>query len=96
MYGFLKSICFRLQLHDLQLTQFYGHFNITADDMKMTINLSQLKLAQLQSKRLRRIWSQTHLVPGLLVPHFLSPWINGPQKFGPHGQMVPNQFGPPG
>ena len=25
-----------------------------------------------------------------------SPWTNGPQKFGPHGQMVPNQFGPPG
>ena len=25
-----------------------------------------------------------------------SPWTDGPQKFGPHGQMVPNQFGPPG
>ena len=45
---------------------------------------------------LRLIWSRTHLIPGLPVPHFLSPWTNGPQKFGPHGQMVPNQFGPPG
>ena len=23
-----------------------------------------------------------------------SPWANGPKKFGSHGQMVPNQFGP--
>merc|ERR1719278_1814344 len=45
--------------------------------------------------RLRLIWSRTHLIPGLPVPHVLSPWANGPQKFGPHGQMVPNQFGPP-
>ena len=54
---------------------------------------------------LRRIWSRTHLIPGLPVPDFLSPWTNGPQqiwspwkngppKFGPPGQMVPNQFGP--
>ena len=57
--------------------------------------------------RLRRIWSRTHLNPGLPVPDFLSPWTNDPHKidppgqtvpikFGPHGQMVPNQFGPPG
>ena len=46
--------------------------------------------------RLRLIWSRTHLVPGLLVPNFLSPWTNGPQKFSPPGQMVPKQFGPPG
>ena len=45
---------------------------------------------------LQLIWSQTHLIPGLPVPHFLSPRTNGPQKFGPHGQMVPNQFDPPG
>ena len=50
----------------------------------------------LSDLRLRLIWSRTHLIPGLPVPHFLSPWTNGPQKFGPHGQMVPNQFGPPG
>ena len=47
-------------------------------------------------RRLRLIWSRTHLIPGLPVPHFLSPWTNGPKKFGPQGQMVPNQFGPPG
>ena len=47
-------------------------------------------------KWLQLIWSRTHLIPGLQVPHFLSLWTNGPQKFGPHGQMVPNQFGPPG
>ena len=31
-------------------------------------------------------------------PDIWSPSIgpNGPQKFGPPGQMVPNQFGPPG
>ena len=46
--------------------------------------------------RLRLIWSRIHLIPGLPVPHFLSPWTNGPQKFGSHGLMVPNQFGPPG
>ena len=48
-----------------------------------------------QLDRLGLIWSWTHLIPGLLVSHFLSPWTNGPQKFGPHRQMVPNQFGPP-
>ena len=58
------------------------------------------------------IWSQTHMVPGHLVPHnwspidwslwtngpqpIQSPWTNGPQKFGLRGQMVPNQFGPHG
>ena len=52
---------------------------------------------------LQCIWSQTHLIPGLPVPHFLStwtngpqqiwsPWTNGPQKFSPHGQTVPKQF----
>ena len=45
---------------------------------------------------LELIWSRTHLIPGLLVPHFLSPWTCGPQKFGPPGQMVPKQFGLPG
>jgi hypothetical protein len=29
-------------------------------------------------------------------PSLRSPWTDGPQTFGPHGQMVPNQFGPPG
>ena len=47
-------------------------------------------------KGLRCNWSRAHLIPGLPVPHFLSPWTNGPPKFGPHGQMVPKQFGPPG
>ena len=42
------------------------------------------------------IWSRTHLVPGLPVPPFLSPWKNGPQLIGPSGQMVPIQFGHPG
>ena len=37
------------------------------------------------------IWSQMHM-----VPRHLSPWTNGPQKFGSPGQMVPNQFSPPG
>ena len=48
------------------------------------------------------------MVPGLLVPHnlspidwslwtngpqpILSPWTNGPQKLSPHGKMVLNQF----
>ena len=45
---------------------------------------------------LRGIWSQPDLIPGFPVPHFLSPWTNGPQKFSPSGQMVPKQFGPPG
>ena len=61
-------------------------------------------------KRLQRIWSQTHLIPGLPVANLLSPWTNnphlidpfrqmvpwknGPQNFGPPRQMVPNQFGP--
>ena len=45
---------------------------------------------------LRRIWSRTHLVPGLPVPHFQSPCTKGPQLFGPSGQMVPIQLGPPG
>ena len=40
-----------------------------------------------------------HMVPGHLVHHNWSPidWslgTNGPQKFSPHGLMVPNQFGP--
>ena len=48
------------------------------------------------------------MVPGHLVPHngspidwslwtnspqpIRSPWTDGPQKFGPHGQMVPRIF----
>ena len=58
----------------------------------------------IDNMRLRRIWSRNHLIPGLLVPHFLSPRRNDPNKidppgptvsikFGPPGQMVPNQFG---
>ena len=39
--------------------------------------------------RLRRIWSRTHLIPGLPVPHFLSPWTNNPHKIDPPGQTVP-------
>ena len=46
--------------------------------------------------RLRCIWSQTHLIPGLLVPHFLFPWTNDPHKIDPPGQMVPIKFGPHG
>ena len=40
--------------------------------------------------------------PGQLVPKHLvpmdnwSPWTNGPQTFGPHGQMVPPKIGPHG
>ena len=53
----------------------------------------------------------THMIPGHLVPHngspidwslwtnsprpIWSPWTDGFQEFVPHGQMVPNQFGPP-
>ena len=37
--------------------------------------------------------NSTHLIPGLLVPHFLSPWTNGLHKFDPPGQMVPIKFG---
>ena len=45
--------------------------------------------------RLPHIWSKTHLIPGLPVPLFLSPWTNDPHKIGPPGQkMVPNKFGP--
>ena len=46
-------------IRDLQLTQFYGHFNIASADfvmmmladaiLKMTLKLSQLKIAQLGS-----------------------------------------------
>merc|ERR1719266_1209562 len=40
-------------------------------------------------------WSPTNLVPlDKWSPANLVPWTNGPQKFGPPGQMVPNQFGP--
>ena len=46
--------------------------------------------------RLRRIWSRTHLIPGLPIPHFLSPWINDPLKIDPPGQTVPIKFGPSG
>jgi hypothetical protein len=47
----VSPFVFRSQLHDLQLTQFYGHFNLTSVDislksadeiLKMTLNLSQL------------------------------------------------------
>ena len=58
----------------------------------------------IDNMRLWRIWSRNHLIPGLLVPHFLSPRRNDPNKidppwptvsikFGPSGQMVSNQFG---
>ena len=46
--------------------------------------------------RLPHIWSKTHLIPGLPVPLFLSPWTNDPHKIYPTGQMVPNLFCPPG
>ena len=36
--------------------------------------------------RLRLIWSRTHLIPGLPVPYFLSPWTNNPHKIDPLGQ----------
>ena len=35
-------------------------------------------------------WAVTHLVPHNGSPIDWSLWTNGPQKFGPHGQMVPN------
>ena len=41
--------------------------------------------AFLAGKRLRRIWSQTRLIPGLPVLHFLSPWTNDPHKIDPPG-----------
>ena len=55
--------------------------------------------------RLRHICYRTHLIPGLPVPQFLSPWTNDPDKidppaqmapikFSPHGQMVPKYLGP--
>ena len=44
--------------------------------------------------RLRRIWSRTHLIPGLPVPHFLSPWTNDPHKIDTPGQMVPKNLVP--
>ena len=37
--------------------------------------------------------NSTHLIPGLLVPHFLSPWTNDLHKFDPPGQTVPIKFG---
>ena len=42
------------------------------------------------------IWSQTHLIPRLPVPHFLSPWTYDPHKIDPPGQTVPIKFGPQG
>ena len=47
-------------------------------------------------ERLRRIWSRTHLISGLPVPHFLSSWTNNPHKIDPPGQTVPIKFGPHG
>ena len=43
-------------------------------------------------QRLQCIWSRTHLIPGLLVPDFLSPWTNDPHEIDPPGQMAPNKF----
>ena len=57
---------------------------------KKLFNLEMVK------NRLRRIWSQTHLIPGLPVPDTLSPWTNNPHKIDPPRQMVPNKFGPYG
>ena len=45
-------------------------------------------------RRLQRIWSRTPLIPGLPVPHFLSPWTNDPHKIDPPGQTVPIKFSP--
>ena len=57
---------------------------------KKLFNLGMVK------NRLRRIWSQTHLIPQLPVPDTLSPWTNDPNKIDPPGQMVSNKFGPHG
>ena len=53
-----------------------------------------IKNCLLSHSRLRPIWSRTHLIPGLPVPHFLSPWTNNPHKIDPHGQLVSIKFGP--
>ena len=42
--------------------------------------------------RLRHIWSLTYLIPGLLVPHFLSPWTNGPHKIDPLDKRSPSNL----
>ena len=69
--------------------------------------LSPLKNLQLSlCMRLRLIWSRTHLVPGLLVPHFLfpwtklspkiwSPWTNGPQPIWSPWTNGPHQIWSP-
>ena len=46
--------------------------------------------------RLRCIWYRTHLIPGLSVSDFLSPWTDDPDKIKPPGQMVSNKFDPHG
>ena len=54
-------------------------------------SLEQLSLAWAEKTKqfrslwlgLRRIWSRTHLIPGLPVLHFLSPWTNDPHKIDP-------------
>ena len=56
----------------------------------LTVPWAQARTNQLQDWywRLRRIWSQTHLIPGLRIPNFLSPWTNNPLKIDPPGQRV--------
>ena len=46
--------------------------------------------------RLQRIWSRTHLIPGFLLHHFLSPWTKNQHRIDPPGQMVLIKFGPHG
>ena len=53
-----------------------------------------LGLMYTHKKRLRHIWSRIHLIPGLLLPHFLSPWTNCPKKFSPHPICPPGQMDP--
>ena len=36
------------------------------------------------------------MIPGLPIPHFLSPWTNEPHKIDPPGQMVPIKLDPHG
>ena len=73
----------------LQLCQF--NYNLQSQ-----VNCRVRPLRLCVQNWLRHIWSRTHLIPGIPVPQLipLDKRSPDPQKFGPPGLMIPNQFGP--
>ena len=101
----------------LQERKKWRNCRMTYKKSKLLTNLDGLfwlNVGRVDTHRLRHIWSQTHMVPGNLVPNLLvpldkrsptnpvpldkwspkirCPWTNGPNQFGPPGQMVPRIF----